>query len=503
MRGMMVFSLADPAQPTLLGSTGIALSAWNLQAVGEHVYVAGGPNGLQVFDVSDPANPTQVGAYTEARASSLYVTGGYAYIAAATGGLQILSIADPSNPTLVGSYPSKGIYDVYVAASDPPGHTYAYLADWDGLRILAVDDPVNPTQVGFNGDIRNFGLVRVVSGSAPGQTYAYASEASSWIGGRLYIFAVSDPTQPSLAGIRQAFTIRIGRVQAAAGFAYVADRDMGLSVVSLADPEKPDLVRVHAMPRGESFDVHVVTDDPAGHPYAYLAENTPPFPVNGYLRIFSLADPANPVQVGVYHKGDAWFRNVCARGNYAYVITGDDNTLRVLSVADKAHPVEIGVLAGLPYVQQMHVQGNYLYLVSSSDGLLIVSVADPHNPVKVSQYTPLDTAWGIHVVGEIAYLATNFGLEFVDVSNPAPPVGRGHFATATQVTGVHVVENYAYIANRGDGLRLIYIADLAQPSELDAYSVGMANGVYAADGYIYVTDQLNGLIVLRLVTALP
>ena len=68
--------------------------------------------------------------------------------------------------------------------------------------------------------------------------------------------------------------------------------------------------------------------------YAYVADD------DSGLRVISIADPAHPSEVGYCGTpGLAW--GVAVAGNYAYV-ADEDAGLRVISIADPAHPSEVG-----------------------------------------------------------------------------------------------------------------------------------------------------------------
>ncbi len=52
---IVVFDIADPSNPSELGSFGLQAVGRALDAEGDHLYVAAGSGGLQVFDVGDPS----------------------------------------------------------------------------------------------------------------------------------------------------------------------------------------------------------------------------------------------------------------------------------------------------------------------------------------------------------------------------------------------------------------------------------------------------------------
>lgn len=116
--GYQCFEVVDvtvPTTPTHISSISLNKSLYGnlgeMRKVGDHVYVAagpqGGPAGLRVIDVTDEANPALIGsadvtdtAGPFAKSYGLAVDGPRAYLAAAAG-LYVFDIVDPANPTQV------------------------------------------------------------------------------------------------------------------------------------------------------------------------------------------------------------------------------------------------------------------------------------------------------------------------------------------------------------------------------------------------------------------
>ena len=76
--------------------------------------------------------------------------------------------------------------------------------------------------------------------------------------------------------------------------------------------------------------------------------------------MINVANPARPVEVGVYDTpGDA--SGVTVAGGYAYVANGESG-LRIINVAGLAPPVEVGAYAPPGDVRDVAVAGNYAYV---------------------------------------------------------------------------------------------------------------------------------------------
>jgi hypothetical protein len=98
-QGIRIYSLANPVNPTLVGSLGSGfVDAWAICADGDVAYVADGGGGLKILDVSDKANPVIVAAENPASVAGTYedvtVRKGTVYVAAGGAGLASYPMAD-------------------------------------------------------------------------------------------------------------------------------------------------------------------------------------------------------------------------------------------------------------------------------------------------------------------------------------------------------------------------------------------------------------------------
>ncbi len=100
---------------------------------GTYAYAASSKHGLKVINVADPSDPTIVGSCdTPGEANGVFVKGDYAYVADGSSGLQVINVTNPSNPTIVGSCDTPGEANGVFVIGD-----YAYVADGNkGLQVI-------------------------------------------------------------------------------------------------------------------------------------------------------------------------------------------------------------------------------------------------------------------------------------------------------------------------------------------------------------------------------
>jgi len=267
--------------------------------------------------------------------------------------------ADSLNVRLVGrwdSLPHHFSYGVAVQGS------YAYVADYvGGLRVISIADPAHPIEVGYCDPAGHASGVSVVD------DIAYVAHGDSG----LRVVSVADPAHPTEVG-HCATPGWANEVVVVGDLAYVA-HDSGLSIISVADPAHPSEVGRYDNRYG-AFGVAV-----AGV-CAYIGNSEG-------LWVVSISDPTQPNWLGRYITSAM---GVAVQGSYVYVAAGAAG-LRIVSVTDPVNPVEVGCLVDPNNsAVRLAVSGNYVYVVRgigpSADGLRVISVADPANPVVVGYH---------------------------------------------------------------------------------------------------------------------
>ena len=260
--------------------------------------------------------------------------------------------------------------------------------------------------------------------------------------------------------------------------------------------------------------------------YAYVADG------QYGLKILSLSYPEDPELVGAYATtGSA--RGVAVEGDYAFV-ADLENGLLIVDVSNPADPLLVSSLSA-PALN-VDVVGTYAYVAASTNGLQIASIADLNNPSWVGQFNvPGMEAFDVKVVGSTAYLGTDGAMARINVGNPANPqllsshingndgvgvasaggsilaalrpfgvvaynsllVGIGEYATPGEIEDVCYNEGLIYVADGLKGLLILNGVDLADITRYTSYANVPAYGVTVANGYAYVAGKAAGLQVFR------
>jgi len=395
--------------------------------------------GVKIIDVRDPAHPRQVAT-----------AGGYPNTSAED--MQVVTVRTSS---FSGDLLGIGLQDCGLP-NQPPG-----LA---GLDLWDVTDPVHPARLGFfdvggySGGVHEVSLTtRTIGGVA--RLYALAAVPfaevistafTSTPRGDFHLIDATNPTTPVLAddwgagkdgglpygsplvGLPAPFdcTPPPGAPALCRGHspvvydhsaspsadgrtAYLAYWDAGAILLDMTDPTNLRFIGRTVYPAGSEGDTHssvpnasgslLVTTDEDFSPSETIAAGLPKEPGDtwGFARIWSLANPANPVRV-----------------------------------ADVATPHSLtNKTDGFYSVHNPQVVGDWLYLSWYSDGLRVYDIANPAKPREVAFYRPQPTldptgvfaefgagthpipfVWGVHVTGGLTYLSDiNYGLYVVRV----------------------------------------------------------------------------------------
>ena len=196
-------------------------------------------------------------------------------------------------------------------------------------------------------------------------------------------------------------------------------------------------------------------------------------------------------------------RGVYVVGTTAY-LADKERGLRIFDVSDPLHPVQLNQQLIADGAQEVHVMGNYAYIVNGG-AMRIINVADPRNPVEVPNgvYAP-HWAWDVYVDGQIAYVAAwRNDAQLVDVTNVSNPTYIRSLPVAgdNRAVGVEVKGNRAFVVDNPDkGVR---IWDITNPA--NAQSVGLAivtsgksEKTFVENDRLYVASSTGGINIFDL-----
>ena len=223
-------------------------------------------------------------------------------------------------------------------------------------------------------------------------------------------------------------------------------------------------------------------------------------------------------------------------GNYAYVVSYDDNSLSAFDVIDRANPVLSSTIKIQGYTDKdygafsVFVSGNYAYIYDDGGVFLVYDISDPagvgpvlNGKVKIGpteDYEAADTAWGgVYVEGIIAYVVDEVSdsLTILDVSDKTKPAIIGTISGAgapnylKNPCFVTVNNGFAYIASYSDDALTIIDVEIPKKPTFTAVIKGAGapnylagpNSVFIANDYAYVTaSEDSALSIIDLINPL-
>jgi hypothetical protein len=414
-----------------------------------------------------------------------------------------------------------------------PGEFAGLLGGKDATRAVATADDLFLYRAIDPDTSRSLDLCASAGGVVTGQ-YASCSPDDCFVApvsGRKVV-RLSEPAASGLALLGEyhdpAWPAGIGvNVRVDGDRAYLARYQDGLRILDLADPAH--VVELGHAPTEDTTGREIYNDvklvAAAGRRYAIVGSN-----LAGAV-VWDVTAPATPAivaRMGTSIGGDPVnVHTVFVDDGKAY-LANTDLGLEIYDIADPAAPVRLGQLpnpagAGV-FLHDLSVQGPRAYLGFWAAGMVIADVSDPRAPTVIGRFadygeTSSHSNWVTGVGGRriAAHGDEQWGshLRLVDVTEGTAGflAQTGEWKTRDEVSAHNVMAfgSTVYLAYYQDGVRVIDIADPAQPrlvawfNTWPGYDRGYGRSFYEgavgidvdlARRRIYVADSNRDLLIL-------
>ncbi len=444
--------------------------------------------GVFIIDVTDPYNPYKVSQiYAQAPHPRSDFADNLLFLAESELGLFIYDVSVPSSPV----YLSHCSADYSVSAVRVRNH-YAYILDGPKMRVIDCSDPYTPNEIGscepsepvdwccltLRGDYAyctGFGyhltVINITDAVNPyvcfdtiGCTNSFDIKTAGdllfiqgW-NGPICIYDLTVPSHPVSCGEIEYTTGMAVEAYDTLVFAAYKDIPNQLYYFGIWDvSDTANIVQIGSMPiPGYGGNGIEYMDG-----YVYFSHGP------GGLRIIDVADPTNPNETGVYETPGY---GVClyVKDNYAYYV--GNQLLTIVDVSDPRHCIDLGTWS-IPQqakINEIYLQGQFLYATDDSGGMSIIDVSDPYNPVQTGYFFQPQSyygAFGVWVKDTFAYVSyhdLSLGLRVINVADPYNP-----YEVGACTGGVHCSHNIVgsgnYIYMVSDKLYIVNIADPTNP----------------------------------------
>lgn len=276
--------------------------------------------------------------------------------------------------------------------------------------------------------------------AAGGREYALVGEQS----GTMFV-DITSPASPVEVGFVPGPVSSWREIKTRGTHAYIVSEGTGagagLQIVDLsALPASVTLVRTYTT---TFVTAHTLWIDEEGYLYACGARTAGGGGAG--MRILSLADPVNPVDVGVYTL--RYVHDIYVRDQIGYAAEINDGLVTILDLSDRASPAVVSSFPsplGVTHNTWLTDDGRYLGVSDETSGgfLTIYDVGVPSAPVKISEFLgpnvrePAALIHNVRILGNLVVASWyTEGFRIIDISDPTLPVEVGYLDTFSGPSG--------------------------------------------------------------------
>jgi choice-of-anchor B domain-containing protein len=246
----------------------------------------------------------------------------------------------------------------------------------------------------------------------------------------LSVDEVTNPSRVRHVGIVEGPESQWREVRTFGTYAYVTTeaRGHGIDIVDLRDPDQPRKVRTWSETVQSAHSLWIDTDR------QLLFVNGANGRTGG-MRVLSLADPENPVEVGAW---TSWYvHDSYSRGNVLFAAAINDGFLGLLDVSDPGRITEItrfNTGGRTTHNAWLTNDGAYLFTTDERPDrpLEVWDIRNPLAPRKVAEYLAAagSIAHNVIVDGD-RLLVSHYseGVHLLDIRNPERPAVLGYYDT--------------------------------------------------------------------------
>ncbi len=276
--------------------------------------------------------------------------------------------------------------------------------------------------------------------------------------------------------------------------AYIAQGEGGLEIINIANHLSPEIIfNLTEGCRGYSSKIAILDT------IVYLA--------SGIFGI-TVVDVSNPCQpcTTVNNRNIKPGKDFCIYKNFLLTAISEEG-VSIAEISYPSQPDPRGTLITPGYAQGVDCSPdkNYALVAVGEMGLALYDISQ------------LQTGWGnyplvklvdtegyaenvcINPDHPIAYIASGTGgLAIIDFSDSLNIKLVGKFETGGYAKEVYYNSGKVFIATELRGLQIIDVSNPSAPFRIGTVQTEYAKGVAADDQYIYVADEIEGLIIIKI-----
>ena len=252
-----------------------------------------------------------------------------------------------------------------------------------------------------------------------------------------------------------------------------------LEMVVLDDDNFPQMVSFFES-RGRIYDLTVNGN------YVYLAIE------KIGMSIVSIEDFANPAETG-FCEFKQYYPQVVHYGQFLYCFAGSGQQLKIIDVSDPYNPFILHSRT-TPSIDNVMVQGQYLYAACKNEGLRIYDISDPGSLVEVfakdgAYYSDVD------IMGNMGCAIADDTLKILDFTDPVNPVDISNSKTFSYPVEAKISGNFIFTANYQ--LQCYEISNTAFPILMDEINLPSNFRSMQVSGQMIFIACENGLYIYK------
>jgi hypothetical protein len=180
---------------------------------------------------------------------------------------------------------------------------------------------------------------------------------------------------------------------------------------------------------------------------------------------------------------------VKVRNGVAYF--GYPGHIQIVNVLNPAIPIELGRVAFSGSSEELHLNGNYLYVAAGGGGLVIIDISNSSSPAVVG-VLDVGEATDVAVSNATAFVVADLDAKIVDVTNPAAPVLSSTYEhSSAWVDSIASSGSTFYVSNTGGTIDAVDATNRGTPVLLDtidasasiAHAMALRGNTLAVFGY--------------------
>jgi hypothetical protein len=273
---------------------------------------------------------------------------------------------------------------------------------------------------------------------------------------------------------------------------YIAQGEGGLALINIANPNKPQIIsEVTSALRGYSY--KVINKDSV----IYIAAG------NFGVSVVDVSDPYNPI-VTVNNLPMKPARNLYILNNYLLTSVSEQG----FNIAEISYPTQpdIRTTTLTPGYAQSIVattDSNYLLVACGEMGFAIMDISDFQlgfgtYPVASWKDTP---GYAVDIVNHptlpVAFLACGTaGFVIINYADTSDIKILGSYSTGGYAKEILYTDNKIFVTTETRGLQIFDVSNFTAPIKIGTVQTEFAMGIYAEGKYIYIADEVEGLVVI-------